>query len=132
MYYLIYSSYAAIEFDDDKLKELLIQSRDKNKRLGVTGMLFYFAGKFMQLIEGEEAVIKELGEVISKDTRHQYFWVLKEGPIEKRFFEDWSMGFKSIDPTNFEDVEKFKELNDASGMNVPAFMYLLKILSGHS
>ena len=55
--------------------------------------------------------------------------ILKEGPIVQRFFEDWSMGFKSVDPANFEDVTNFRELNESAGLNLSPFLYLLNILS---
>ncbi len=131
MYYILYSSYATKDFTDTELKDLLLQSQAKNARLGVTGMLFYFSGKFIQLIEGDEVTVKSLAKTIAQDSRHEYFMILKEGPIEKRFFEDWSMGFKSIDPEHFKDVANFKELNNSAGLGLSPFLYLLNILSDH-
>ena len=129
MYYLLYSSYATSEFDDLKLKELLIQSREKNKRLGITGMLYFFEGKFIQLIEGEEKEVLQLGKTISTDPRHEHFMILKEGPIANRFFKEWDMGFKSLDPQIFENVKNFKELGDTEKANKESVMYLLEILA---
>jgi hypothetical protein len=60
MYFLIYNSYAAVEVHDMLLKQLLIEARDKNKRLNITGMLLYFRQQFIQLIEGEENTVKML------------------------------------------------------------------------
>ena len=91
MYYLLYNSYAVKAFDDAALKELLIQSREKNRRLGITGMLFYFNGQFIQLIEGDEAAVRRLGIEIALDPRHKHFMILKEGAIEKRFFTLWAL-----------------------------------------
>jgi hypothetical protein len=129
MYYIIYSSYATQPFDDERLKDLLIQSRDKNSSIGITGMLFYFDDKFIQLIEGEEQVVKELSDKIAKDNRHEYFVILKEGEIVDRYFADWSMGFKSIDPDNFVAVEQFKDLNSSTNLETNSFVYLMNILS---
>lgn len=132
MYYLIYSSYAAIEFNDDLLKELLIKAREKNLGLAITGMLYYFDGKFIQLIEGPEPAVRQLATEIENDPRHKHFLVLKDGNTESRYFEDWSMGFKSIDPEKLSDVEKFKELNGPDGVNTASIRHLLKILSSDS
>jgi hypothetical protein len=129
MYYIVYSSYATQPFDDERLKDLLIQSRDKNSSIGITGMLFYFDDKFIQLIEGEEQVVKELSDKIAKDNRHEYFVILKEGEIVDRYFADWSMGFKSIDPNNFVAVEQFKDLNSSTNLETNSFVYLMNILS---
>ena len=127
MYYLIYNSYATINFDDASLKELLVQARETNEKAGITGMLFYFTGQFIQLIEGDEVLVKQLAQTISKDPRHEHFIILKEGPTEERFFADWSMGMKSIDPKNFEDVKNFKELKQQDGQHIDSIRYLLKL-----
>jgi hypothetical protein len=129
MYYLIYSSYATIEFNDDLLKELLVHARDNNQKLAITGMLYYFDGKFIQLIEGAESTVKQLAVAIENDSRHKYFQILKDGMTSSRHFEDWSMGFKSIDPGKLSDVEKFKELNDSKGQHNSNILHLMKILS---
>ena len=130
MYYLIYNSYAAVEFSDERLKELLIAAREKNKRLGITGMLYFFKDQFIQLIEGDEAVVKQLAATIAADERHRYFVVLKEGDIDQPFFSDWTMGFRAFDPQNFEDVEAFTELKASSELSTSSFMRLLNILAG--
>lgn len=129
MYYIIYSSYASIEFNDSNLKDLLAHAREKNGRLGITGMLFYFSDKFVQLIEGEEEAVKTLAREIANDTRHKFFVILKEGPIQDRFYADWSMGFRSINPAEFTDVANFKELNGSTGLNTSVFLRLFNILA---
>ena len=127
MYYIIYSSYAVNEFDDNRLKELLVQALEKNETLGITGMLFYFNGQFIQLIEGAETAVRQLANEIAIDPRHKHFMILKEGNAEERFFAEWSMGMKSVDPSNFEDVKSFKELNQPNGAHVGSILYLLKL-----
>ena len=127
MYFIIYSSYATIAFDDASLKVLLIEAREKNEKIGVTGMLFYFSGQFIQLIEGEERVVRQLAQIIAADPRHKHFSVLKEGVAESRFFPEWSMGSKSVDPKNFEDVKNFKELNKRNAEHIKSMLYLLKL-----
>src|SRR6187402_2910440 len=104
MYFIIYTSYAAINFNEELLKALLIQSRDKNKAMNITGMLFYFNNTFIQLIEGEEADVKQLYQNISKDTRHKRVVPLKQGERPERYFVDWSMGFKSINNSDLVEV----------------------------
>jgi len=127
MYFIIYSSYASVAFDDNSLKALLIEARDKNEKTAITGMLFYFNNQFIQLIEGEETVVKELAKAIAADPRHKHFLILKEGVAESRFFPEWSMGTKSIDAKNFEDVKNFKELNQENGEHIGSILYLLKL-----
>ena len=53
MYQLIYLSSATEMFTKEKLLALLEQSRPNNARLGITGILLYSNGNFMQTLEGE-------------------------------------------------------------------------------
>ena len=50
---LVYVSAARKLFDEAELSALLTQCRANNARLGVTGVLLYADGNFMQALEGE-------------------------------------------------------------------------------
>ena len=97
MYYLIYLSSAVKPMNYDELSALLKQCRNNNLRLGVTGMLLYQKGTFMQMLEGEKQVVIDLYDDIKKDERHTGFHIVLTGDIEERNFEDWSMGFYNMD-----------------------------------
>jgi hypothetical protein len=130
MYFLIYSSSATFKFETDDLKTLLIQARERNKSLGISGMLIYSGGKFIQLIEGQELVVKLLYQVICDDTRHTDVTTLKEGQIDALFFEDWSMGFKVVSPQAVQEIagiEGYKELYTPDNFNLTAALKLFKI-----
>jgi hypothetical protein len=129
MFFIIYSSYTAIEFDDGKLKLLLIQSRERNKDLGITGMLLYFNDTFIQLIEGGEEQVKLLYKDICNDVRHKNVITLKEGQADKRNFDNWSMGFKSLQHEELMAMEGYQSLQMPSGDNFPAVLNLLKLIS---
>jgi hypothetical protein len=129
MFFIIYSSYAAVEFDDGKLKFLLIQSRERNKEMGITGMLLYFDGTFIQLIEGEEDEVKLLYKDICNDLRHRNVITLKEGPMEGRHFDNWSMGFKSLQHEELIAIEGYQSLQMPTENNFPAILNLLKLIS---
>ena len=92
---LIYVSSAVVPFSPEELRMLLATSRHNNAQLGVTGMLLYKDGNFMQAIEGKEAVIRQLHRKIRLNPRHEGLITLLEKPIERRQFSDWSMGFKN-------------------------------------
>lgn len=131
MYFLIYTSYAAPDFQDDDLKTLLTQSCKKNKALSITGMLLYFDGKFLQLIEGEEQAVKNLYRSICNDKRHKNVVTLKEQTIKDRFFTDWSMGFKSVSQGELAEIKDYKCLSASNGLNKTSALKLFKILSGN-
>jgi hypothetical protein len=93
---LTYASSAAAHFSDGELVSLLEQSREKNARLGVTGLLLYKAGAFMQVLEGEERVVEKLYSTIEQDPRHRGCAQLRWEVIKQRRFPDWCMGFKNL------------------------------------
>ncbi|OOB92279.1 BLUF domain-containing protein [Rathayibacter sp. VKM Ac-2630] len=88
-----YVSTAAESFGDADLAELLRQSRDNNARSGLTGMLLFKNGRFMQVLEGEEEDVRERYRAIAADPRHTDVTQLLSESIEGRRFPQWSMGF---------------------------------------
>jgi hypothetical protein len=83
------------------IKDILLFSDENNKKINVTGILFGHGVNFLQVLEGDEAVIKKLYEHIAKDERHKNIVLLDFSPIAKRKFSGWSMqGF------NFNNLPK--------------------------
>jgi len=97
MYYMVYMSCAVKPMNYDELSALLQQCRDNNHKRGITGMLLYQNGTFMQMLEGEKQVVSDLFDVIRKDDRHTGVHIVLTGDIAERNFEDWSMGFFNMD-----------------------------------
>jgi hypothetical protein len=69
MHHIVYMSQATDHLTPITLVTLLMQARTLNERQHVTGALVYGHGQFMQVIEGEEAVVKNLYERIARDPR---------------------------------------------------------------
>lgn len=98
MYHLIYVSSAKKLFSNAQLRDLLEVSRRRNSECGITGLLLYVDGNFIQVLEGEKAaVLKTYGRVL-KDSRHTGVTTVLQGEIAKREFAEWSMGFQRVDP----------------------------------
>jgi hypothetical protein len=95
MFALVYVSTAARPFSSAELERLLRTSRENNARLGITGMLLYEGGTFIQQLEGEEAVVRGLFQTIRDDTRHRDVTLIHAGPAERRFSE-WTMGYRDL------------------------------------
>jgi hypothetical protein len=96
VYHLVYVSSAVNLFSDDELYELLKVSRRNNAQCEVTGMLLYVDGNFIQLLEGEKSNVLQIYGRVANDPRHRGVITLLQGDIEKRDFEEWSMGFHKI------------------------------------
>jgi Sensors of blue-light using FAD len=92
---VVYSSAATEPFSEAQLTELLARARKNNARLGVSGMLLYHEGSFLQVLEGEAAVLEALFGVISADKRHHRVVALLKREVDERHFGDWRMGFAS-------------------------------------
>ena len=93
---MVYVSIAAKEFSPAELQELLSVSRRKNAKAGITGMLLYKDGHFMQLLEGPHQAVRDTFEKIEEDARHHSLQVLLNVRLEVRNFERWSMGFELV------------------------------------
>ena len=100
----IYSSVASSKFSESDLPALLTGARMANAARGVTGMLAYINGNFLQVIEGAEESINELLAKIRADPRHQRILVLARESISARSFADWSMGFEALLPAEIETL----------------------------
>ena len=90
---LVYVSVATAPMGEPELLHLLRQSRDNNARDGITGMLLYKDGRFMQLIEGPRPAIQGLYRKLVADDRHRDVTTLIKFALETRAFAGWSMGF---------------------------------------
>ena len=93
---IVYVSSATKEMTDEDLTALMAQARSNNEKAGVTGMLMYGGGNFVQVLEGEEETIAGLFQRISQDPRQNGIIVIDEMTIKKRAFPDWSMAFRRI------------------------------------
>ncbi|MEM9858657.1 MAG: BLUF domain-containing protein [Bacteroidota bacterium] len=112
MYYLIYVSQAAQTPNDEDIKELVKTSEANNSAVEISGMLIYLDGKYLQILEGAKRDVQNLYDKIAKDRRHKQVRVLIEGDIEKRNFENWTMGFKMLGRQNFKELSGFTDLDE--------------------
>lgn len=95
LYQRVYVSAAVELMTPEALAELLRVSRQNNARDGITGMLFYHGGTFMQAFEGEKEAVERLYTRIAADARHRGIIPLFQGTIAERQFGEWTMGFPS-------------------------------------
>jgi hypothetical protein len=82
--------------EEAELLELLEAARVRNGELGITGLLLYAEGNFIQVIEGAPDGVELLYRRIKRDPRHRRFTPLLDHMIESRNFEGWQMGFERI------------------------------------
>ncbi len=93
---LTYLSTATEPFSESELTELLTTSRAKNHAAGLTGMLLYAGGHFIQTLEGRGDDVDAAFGHIERDQRHRDVIVALREPARERRFADWSMGFEEL------------------------------------
>ena len=100
---LSYFSSAKHKMSDAELTDIVNKASINNKKLGVTGLLCYSDGNFLQFLEGEEDVLHALYQKITTDKRHKDFWMIMD-PIQNRTFDKWYMSLRNVD--SFEGIQK--------------------------
>ncbi|KQO60321.1 BLUF domain-containing protein [Curtobacterium sp. Leaf261] len=93
---ITYLSDATTPFDDDQLAVLLLGSRANNARDGLSGLLLHRMGRFMQVLEGPDEVVRRRYAVIERDPRHGRVQILAEETLPERRFGAWSMGYQPL------------------------------------
>ncbi len=110
LYCLSYVSTERSPLSNDDLEALLHQAREKNARLGITGILLHRGGSFFQILEGGPDEVRELYKSISEDSRHQRVEVVSEGPVDSREYSDWQMAFVELDGQDFSALPGFSDI----------------------
>jgi len=113
MIQIAYISTATKPMTTEQLIDLLKQSFKNNAATGVTGILIFGNATFLQVLEGEERVVDGLYEKIKKDPRHSSPSLLHRKPIERRQYDDWTMGFKRVGGKELQGIEGLRDFNEA-------------------
>lgn len=109
LYQLIYTSLAQRDFTADDLRRLLPRIRENNAKHGLTGVLLFDESEFFQVLEGPKNKVLSVFEHIANSRQHSCLVIQRQGPIPKRAFGDWSMGYASM---SVEDLLEDDGMND--------------------
>jgi hypothetical protein len=105
---LLYVS-RAVEKDARAIEGILESSRQHNLSNGITGVLCYGGGIFLQAIEGGRAAVNTLYNHIVADPRHTDVVLLHYQEISERRFGGWTMGQVNLAKLNTSIVLKYSE-----------------------
>jgi hypothetical protein len=92
---LVYTSRVTTALSHEQLQQMLIGFRANNIVAGISGVLLHSWGNFLQVLEGDDAVVERLFHNILNDTRHTEV-VIEEVTLPPMSFEDWTMGFVDL------------------------------------
>jgi Sensors of blue-light using FAD len=106
------------------VESILFTARRFNRNSQITGMLISSPSHFMQILEGEEAVVRQTYDRICDDPRHRAHVILREIEVADRQFGEWTMASHIV-----RDSELAGAINDISpgiaGCDVITKSYLL-------
>lgn len=106
---LLYVSKAVDHQSENHTEAILASSRDHNVSKGITGILCYGGGIFLQAIEGGRKQVNELYNQLVQDKRHQEVVLLHYEEIKQRRFSGWTMGQVNLAKLNASIVLKYSE-----------------------
>ena len=105
---LLYAS-RAVNPATASIEEILAQSRQGNPGQGITGILCYGGGIFLQAIEGGRNAVNALYSHIQRDPRHNDVVLLLYEEIRERRFSGWTMGQVNMSKLNASILLKYSE-----------------------
>lgn len=106
---LMYVSRAADSVNQNELVAILKKSKANNVNVGVTGVLCFSAGIFLQVLEGGRSAVSALYNKIANDPRHHDVVLLSYEEVNERNFAGWSMGRANLARLNPSLVMKYSE-----------------------
>jgi hypothetical protein len=105
----MYASRAASGMDHEELLAILRQSKTANPAHGITGVLCFSEGIFLQVLEGGRSAVNQLYNRIASDSRHTDVELLCYEEIGERRFAGWSMGQVNMSRLNPGLLLKYSE-----------------------
>jgi hypothetical protein len=92
---VVYLSRDRMRLED--IDDLVTASARRNARHGITGVLLFGGGHFLQVLEGPPEAVEALVGRIAADPRHIDFEVLLRRPVSDRQFQHWGMVLAGLD-----------------------------------
>jgi hypothetical protein len=120
---LLYAS-RAVDTSSDAIESILQQSRSHNPGSGVTGVLCYGGGIFLQALEGGRMTVSELYGHIQRDARHKDVVLLHYEEIAERRFAGWTMGEVNMTRINASILLKYAEKPELDPYSVSGLVSL--------
>ena len=105
---LLYAS-RAVDTSPSAIEAILSQSRQHNPGCGITGILCYGGGIFLQAIEGGRSAVNEVEGHLQRDVRHKDVELLHFEEISERRFGGWTMGQVNLSKLNHSILLKYSE-----------------------
>ncbi len=104
---LIYLSHATQKLSMRDAMAIVDSASVNNAEAGLTGLLCYGGGYFLQVLEGDGDVVSRTFCRIARDARHSEVRLVDFSVVQTRRFDDWSMRLINLDdPNRPEDMRR--------------------------
>jgi hypothetical protein len=114
----------------EEITQLATDAEERNRALGVTGMLMSSGGMFYQVLEGPPDAVDRLFQKIGADPRHKDVLVLTaQDEVDDRQFPSWGMRKINLDEEAVSRLEPVKALFEAIVVQREAMQRLMRVLS---
>ena len=110
---VVYMSTAVGVLRAEELDRIYFRAKSSNAQASITGLMLFYEGAFLQVLEGPIAGVSSLLERIRRDRRHANFTVLEAGPAEERLFPDAPMRFIAARNLSPGEKQAFSDLRQA-------------------
>ena len=108
---IVYVSEATVSLSEPALLLMLKQARAEHHHAQLTGLLLYSEGRFLQVLEGPEAPLREFFARIAVDPRHCKLQKLADGPKAQPDFTEWRMSFACATPDYCNQLPNYLNLD---------------------
>ena len=110
---LVYMSTAVGVLRADELDKVYLRAKASNANASITGLLLFYEGTFLQLLEGPAAGISALVQKLRRDKRHANLIILESGPAEDRVFPESPMQYVPARNLTVGEKQAFSDLRQA-------------------
>ncbi|MEL6244271.1 MAG: BLUF domain-containing protein [Pseudomonadota bacterium] len=111
---LVYTSTAARMMAADDLNRILAASRANNARDGISGLLVYHDGCFLQVLEGEPEAVEQCYARIRRNPLHHSAILMMSETAPVRVFDGWRMAYKAFDDLPATQQRQFTDIRALS------------------
>jgi len=110
---VVYMSTAVGVLRADELDRIYLRAKSANAGAGITGLMLFYEGVFLQVLEGTAAGVTSLMERIRRDRRHAGITLLESGPATQRSFASSPMQFIAARNLSAGEKQAFSGLRQA-------------------
>ena len=96
IYQIVYCSVPTKILSEEELTCMVAKARLYNNSNSITGILFYTGQQFLQILEGEQNVVKLLYGRVCRDSRHTSIITIFDGPAPHRLFPKWALSSNRV------------------------------------